>query len=267
ALSAQGIDMLASSLAPPAADSDDPAGFLHDPIGYLANVYRRHGPGVTPAPGREDFVFALGPECNEAIYLHPDVFVATGFLFPGPRNSAQRRLLAGIFNQSGERHRDHRRLMMPTFQKQAVASHYDAMVAGCQVFLAGWHKGEVRDVSAAMLDLVTRLNSRILLGVDPEDDDLIRDFEAATESWMALNTPLTVAGSLSLDLPRSWYDDALASSERVERLTKQVLDLRRSRPPDSPDLLTQLLRAHAADPVRLTGLELVGQTAHLFAAS
>src|SRR5207247_5789824 len=70
-----------------------------------------------------------------------------------------------------------------------------------------------------------------------------------------------------LDLPRSWYDEALASSERVEKLTRPVLDLRRARSLDGTDLLAQLLRAHAADPNRLTALELVGQTAHLFAAS
>src|SRR2546423_12543251 len=113
-----------------------------------------------------------------------------------------------------------------------------------------------------MLPLVTRLNGRRLLGL--EADDLVRELEAATDEWMALNTPLTVAGSLSLDLPRSWYDEALASSERVERLTRQVLELRRARSLEGTDLLAQLLRAHAADPNRLTALEPVGQTAHLF---
>lgn len=257
--------MLRSAAADPSAGLDDPSGFLHDPLGYLMKVYRRHGRAVTPAPGRDDFVFALGPEYNQAIYLQPDLFVATGFLFPGPRNSAQRRLLAGLFNLNGERHRDHRRLMMPTFQKQTALDYHDAVVADCEEFLSGWRTGEVRDVSAEMLALVTRLNCRLLLGI--EAYDLVRDLEAATDEWMALNTPLTVAGSLSLDLPRSWYDEALASSERVEKLTKQVLELRRARPLDGPDLLAQLLRAHAADPTRLTELELVGQTAHMFAAS
>jgi cytochrome P450 len=257
--------MLRYPTAGPATNLDDPTGFLHDPIGYLVQVYRRHGRSVTPAPGREDFVFALGPDCNEAVYLQPNLFVATGFLFPGPKNSAQRRLLAGIFNLNGERHRDHRRVMMPTFQKPKVLAQHDAVVAGCEEFLAGWQRGEVRDVSAEMLALVARLNARLLLGV--EDYDLVRELEAATDEWMALNTPLTVAGSLSLDCPRSWYDEALASSERVEKLTKQVLELRRTRPPEGFDLLAQLLQAHAADPKRLTALELVGQTAHLFAAS
>jgi hypothetical protein len=54
--------MLRDPPAGPAINLDDPTGFLHDPIGYLVQVYRRHGRSVTPAPGREDFVFALGPD-------------------------------------------------------------------------------------------------------------------------------------------------------------------------------------------------------------
>ena len=96
--------MLRVAVADPSVTLDDPSGFLHDPIGYLVKCYHRHGRAVTPAPGRDDFVFALGPDYNQAIYQQPDLFVATGFLFPGPRNSAQRRLLAGLFNLNGEYH-------------------------------------------------------------------------------------------------------------------------------------------------------------------
>lgn len=245
--------------------ADDPHLFLDDPLTYLMRGYQRHGATAFPAPGRENFVFALGPDHNREIYLNPDRYVATGFLFPGPKNSAQRRLLAGIFNQNGERHRDQRRIMMPTFQKAAVGELHEAMSSALEVHLSSWDFGQTRDLSAELLAFVAKLNGRLLLGIDA--DDLVVQLEAATEDWMALNTPLTVAGSLSLDLPRSWYDAALASSERVEALTRQVLDERRKRSLSGRDLLAHLIQAHADDPQRLTELELVGQTAHLFAAS
>ncbi|MBI3824006.1 MAG: cytochrome P450 [Planctomycetes bacterium] len=257
--------MLRAADEQPAIADDDPVRFLHDPIDYLMRVYRRHGAGVTNAPRRADFVFALGAESNYAIYSNPDLFVATGFLFPGPKNSAQRRLLSGIFNQNGDRHRDHRRAMMPTFQKTTVAAWRDAMAEVCETFFDDWRFGETRDMSAEMLALVVRLNARLLLGVS--DVDLVSQLEKATDEWMALNTPLTVASSLSLDLPRSWYDAALASSERVESLTKQLLELRKAQPLAGDDLLGVLLRVQAADPSRITPLELVGQTAHMFAAA
>jgi cytochrome P450 len=247
------------------AGPDDPLGFLDDPIAYMVRLYGRRGREVTYAPGRKDFVFAFGPEHNRTILLNPDLFAATGFLFPGPKNSAQRRLLAGIFNQNGEHHRDQRRLMMPTFQRQTVAGYRDALAAGCEEFIAAWRPGEVRDVSAELLGLVARLNGRLLLGV--EADDLVRDLEVATEEWMALNTPLTVAASLSLDLPRSYYERALTCSERVEGLTQRLIAARRTKPLDGTDLLAQLLRGRAATPDRLSEAELVGQTAHMFAAS
>jgi cytochrome P450 len=251
-------------LTPPAG-TDDRAGFLHDPIGYMVRVYRRHGRAVTPAPGRDDFVFAFGPEHNKAILLQPERFAATGFLFPGPKNSAQRRLLAGLFNLNGSRHLDHRRVLWPTFQRLTALGHRNAVAATAEEFLSAWRFGEVRDVSAEMLALVARLNGRLLLGV--EADDLVRQLEAATEEWMALNTPLTVAASLSLDLPRSTYEQALACSERVETLTKQLLVVRQAEPAGGTDLLAQLLRAHAQAPARVTAAEVVGEAAHIFAAS
>jgi cytochrome P450 len=257
--------MLPTFNNPVSAAADDPIRFLHDPIAYMVRVYRQHGRQVTPAPGRKDFVFAFGPEHNKEILLHPDLFVATGFLFPGPKNSAQRRLLAGIFNQNGERHRDQRRLMMPAFQKQTVAGYRDAMARTCEEFLADWKVGTILDVSGQVLALVGRLNGRLLLGVAA--DDVVRALEAATEEWMALNTPLTVAASLSLDLPHPWYAQALACSERVEALTKQILTLRRAAPLSGTDLLAQLLQGRQTTRDRLTELEVVGQAAHMFAAS
>ncbi len=249
----------------PADGTEDRAGFLHDPIGYMVRVYRRHGREVTPAPGRDDFVFAFGPEHNRAVLLQPDLFVATGFLFPGPKNSAQRRLLAGLFNLNGPRHLAHRRVLWPTFQRLTALGYRNAVTAVAEEHLAGWRYGEVRDVSAEMLALVARLNGRLLLGVAA--DDLVRQLEAATEEWMALNTPLTVGASLSLDLPRSWYEQALACSERVESLTKQVLAVRQAAPAEGTDLLAQLLRAHAESPAQVTAAEVVGEAAHVFAAS
>jgi cytochrome P450 len=245
--------------------TEDRAGFLDDPIGYMTRVYRRHGREVTPAPGRDDFVFAFGPEHNKAILLQPELFAATGFLFPGPKNSAQRRLLAGLFNLNGPRHLDHRRVLWPTFQRLTVLDYRDAVAETAAEFLSAWRFGEVRDVSAEMLALVARLNGRLLLGVVA--DGLVRQLEAATEEWMALNTPLTIAASLSLDLPRSWYEQALACSERVEMLTKRLLEIRKESPPGGADLLAGLLRAHAEAPGRVTTAEVVGEAAHIFAAS
>src|SRR5262249_49671889 len=142
---------------------------------------------------------------------------------------------------------------------------HDGMARHGEEFLADWSCGTVRDVSAELLHLVARVNGRVLLGV--EADELVRELEEATDEWMTLNTALTVAGSLSLDLPRSWYEAALASSERVEKLTKQVVAARKTTALAGDDLLVQLLQAHAADPARMTELELVGQTAHMFAAA
>ncbi len=245
--------------------ANDAADFLADPVGHLSRVYRRHGREVSNLSGRDDIVFAFGPEHNKAILTHPDRFLATGFLFPGPKNSAQRRLLSGIFNLNGERHRDQRRVIRGTFQKSMLPSYSPCMTTICEDFFRDWRPGETRDISAEMLNLVAKINGRLVLGL--EDEDLVGQLESATEEWTSLNAPLLLAGALKQDLEPGWYERALGCAERLEQLATRALAVRRDSAVQGDDLITGLFRAHDADPERISRVELVGQVAHLFAAS
>ncbi len=244
---------------------NDAADFLADPVGHLVRVYRRHGREVSSLAGRDDIVFAFGPENNKAILTHPDRFLATGFLFPGPKNSAQRRLLNGIFNLNGPRHRDQRRVIRGTFQKSMLPNYAPFMTAICEEFFKDWQPGETRDISAEMLGLVAKINGRLVLGL--EDEDLVGQLERATEEWTSLNAPLLLAGVLKQDLEAGWYERALACAERLEQLVRRALESRRDAAIAGDDLIAGLVRAKDADPTRISSVELVGQIAHLFAAS
>src|SRR5207253_10434870 len=72
--------------------------FLRDPIGCMRAVYQTHGKMAALVRGANDFIFAFGPEFNKELLANPDLFHATGFLFPGPRKSPQRRLTPGLFS-------------------------------------------------------------------------------------------------------------------------------------------------------------------------
>lgn len=239
--------------------------FFNDPIAHLMRVYERHGCGVSPLPGRENVVFALGPELNKAVLLHPDSFHATGFLFPGPRGSAQRRLLQGVFNQNGDRHRDQRRLIMETFQKHVVDGYQETMTDECNRCLDRWRVGEVRDLSGELVSLLAQINGKLILGLD--DESMVSQLAEVTEEWMALNTPMMLASMLDQTMDSTDYEHILACGERLESLMTAALDARRSSSLGGSDLLAGLLRCEQDAPGRLSSQEQIGQGAHLFAAS
>jgi len=66
-------------------------------MGCICRLYRRHGPVTTLGrvalkQPRDSLIFAIGPEFNRLLFSDPDLFRLTGFILPGPRDSAQRRV-------------------------------------------------------------------------------------------------------------------------------------------------------------------------------
>ena len=71
--------------------------FFFNPVGCICRLYRQHGPvtalgRVALKQPRDSLIFAIGPEFNRLLFSDPDLFRLTGFILPGPRDSAQRRV-------------------------------------------------------------------------------------------------------------------------------------------------------------------------------
>src|SRR6266540_4299799 len=104
-----GLSDGAPSAPIPVMNSPDArAEFLRDPIACLRRAHQTHGKLVALAGGAFEFLFAFGPEYNYELLSNPDVFHSNGFLFPGPKRSAQRRLTRGLFGMNGAEHKRHR---------------------------------------------------------------------------------------------------------------------------------------------------------------
>ena len=244
--------------------STDPSLFLRDPIGFLMALYRKHGPELIFIGGRHDYAVALGPDLNKELHSRPDDFYSTGFIFPGPKGSAQRRLCYGLFSMNGEVHKRQRRLMMPAFQKTSMELYRQNMSAIIEDVLARWKPGETRDISDEMIQLTLRITCKLLFGLD--DYELASRIDTVVENWLGLNSALYVGGSLSLRTVDQVYDEALAHAAQLEELVQVLLEKRRRLPPGN-DIVSSLIELHDASPAGLSTIELLGQMAHLFAAA
>src|SRR5687768_1276665 len=91
--------------------------FFSDPFRYLRTLHQTYGPIAAFVENNTHWVFALGPEYNRYLLVNPDLFHSNLAFFPAPADSALRRLTAGLLSMNGEQHKQHRRLMMPIFQK------------------------------------------------------------------------------------------------------------------------------------------------------
>ncbi len=64
-------------------------------------------------------ILAAGPEFNNEVLSNPEVWRPVSIFPGGPRNSAARRLGAGLARMSGARHAHYRRLMLPPLARPA----------------------------------------------------------------------------------------------------------------------------------------------------
>jgi cytochrome P450 len=239
--------------------------FLRDPIGCMRAIYQTHGKIAALVRGANDFIFAFGSEFNRELLANPELFHATGFLFPGPRKSPQRRLTHGLFSMNGEQHRQHRRLLLPLFQKKAIEPHRDALVAITDRLLDRWQPGQTRDVSQEMMELTLRVTSQVLFGFD--DYPLAAALDTVVERWLALSSAVIVMGALSMGDQEGRYDEMLQTAGQLEGQMQALLEKRSLCPSKGDDILSLLSKAHAEDRTRVSDMELVGQAVHFYAAA
>ena len=244
--------------------------FFRDPIRMMRRAYAKFGPvsaigDVIPVRSRPRLhVLAFGPEYNEQILGDPDRFRGTGQTLRGPADSAQRRIRAGLTRMTGEKHRQQRRLIVPTLQRKAVESYYPAMVSIVDEYLAEWQAGEI-DLWRSMRGLSLRLSSRILFGVT--DPKAAHRLARMIEEWGVRNFSRGV-WLFPLDLPGTPYRALLAHASALEQEILRLAAEKRAEPGPPRDTLGMLVRAYDDETGdEMTDADLVGQTTILFAAS
>lgn len=247
---------------PPIGRPEHLEGFLHDSVGCLRKLQQIYGTAVAFRKDQGHVLFAFGPEYNRVLHVDPELFhTISGF--PGPKNSSHRRFGNGLFATNGERHQQHRRLLMPPFRKEAVESYRGRFVALTEDLIAGWRPGQVVDMAAAIKDFALRLTGTVLFGLG--DAAAARAVEPVFEEWLELSHSVFFGSVLPIDYPVEDYDHMLDAAARLEARLKEVIRQRAARGTDGADLLALLLRLRAAG--QFTEAEVQGQLHTLFNAA
>lgn len=226
---------------------------------FLPDHYHQYGALsalVRVKAGKPATVMAFGPEYNKTVFSDPALFYSpnlTSF-----KESALTRLTSGLVTMNGERHRQHRRLMMPSFHKQAVAGYRDLMVQHTEAMLARWQPGTQIDLIAELRQLILRIVSDALFGMDNQSID--SQFGDLIYRWIRLvNSPQ----HLFLPVLKQRFSRL---SDEVEAALLALINEKRAAGATGNDVLSTLIQAHDEDGMRLTDTELLGHLTILIIA-
>jgi cytochrome P450 len=241
--------------------------FYRDPIDSMRSLYQRHGPVIAVGPiafGEPKLhVIAIGPKFNRQVLGDPATFRTTGQFIWGPKNSAQQRLRYGLTRMNGPKHKQQRSLIMPPFQKKAVASYHGLIVDLAQEIIDTWRAGQTYDMYREMRTLALRISSSVLFGHELEDALRISHL---FQTWMKRSHSVPVR-LFPVNVPGTAYHQLLQHAEKLEAAILSLIDKRRRDPRERTDVLSILIAARDDENRGMTDAELVGQATILFGAS
>jgi cytochrome P450 len=237
--------------------------FYSDPVAYMRYLYETYGDIVAWDRRPPQRVFVFGPDYNRQLLTDPDQFHAFVLATPAQPSTALYHLGAtGLLAMNGELHRQQRRLIMPVFHKQRVATYRDTMVAITQAYLDRWRVGELHDIATEMRQLTLAISSKTLFDIAQTADNQIGEM---IRQWLSLASSMTTV-LFPFDLPGTPYRQLLGLSERIEAAMRALIEQKRANAAHQDDVLSTLIDARGEDGSFLNDAELVGQLAQLFAA-
>lgn len=209
-------------------------------------------------------VLALGPRYNRLILGQPEKYHAGSFTARGPRGSALRRLRRGLAGANGERYRKQRHTILPPFQRTAIGSYVPEMAKIIDCCLDGWPQDRPVDMHRLTRELSLNLSSQFLFGND--DIERSAQLSSALENFLG-RAAAHGAAIVPVNLPGLPYRKMLKFAKGLERLIKEMIELKRRPGNTSGDVLSIMVRASAQDNGVFAESELPGHTAFMFGAS
>ncbi|MFC7764044.1 cytochrome P450 [Catellatospora bangladeshensis] len=208
-----------------------------DMPGFLRHAARTAGPVCRVRMGPLSMVLAGDPKLvHEMLVDRPQEFAKswrTARLISGHVGD-------GLLTREGAEHRRHRRLMLPTLHTQRIARYGDIMVGESHRLLESWPDGRRIEVVEEMTQLTLRIVGTSLFTVDDDGDEM---FAAVHDFVNSLNAYLLSFGLLPTWVPTRTHRWRKASVARMDRLSYDLIRLRRERGGDGGDLLSMLIQA------------------------
>lgn len=216
---------------------------MDDPLRTLVDGYERHGPIFTLRIFHHNVVFMLGPEANHHVLV-------SGAANMSWRDGELRSLVPflgdGLLTTDGAYHRTHRRMMLPAFHRERIATAARIIEDEVERAAATLVPGAVIDFYDWVRRVALRVAMRALFGLDPDraragEVDAVDEFEAAL-SFHARS----VAGQVARG-PGSPYARVRLARRRLDELLTREIDARRAGDGLGEDLLSLLIEARDED--------------------
>ena len=210
---------------------------ISDPLGLLLEHEQRFGPVFTLRLLHEPIVWAIGAEVNHQILVSD----FDAFQWREGRFADLWPLLGnGLLNIDGAYHRDFRRLMLPAFHRDYIASVAGTMIEEALAAVEALRVGQRVEIYSWVRELALRIALRGLLGMEPtggRDRSLAGAFEA---SLAIHGEPVLLQ---MLPLPRTPLWRAIAARRKLDLVVRSEIDDRRRRGDAGPGVLGLLLSA------------------------
>lgn len=256
--------------------------FVNDSVGFSRKLFREYGNLValdagggtrlySPRPTCCGTVFVCGADLVRQVVTQHDVYYKyplTGPLYSLRDRSARTKplnhFLVGLFGVNEGEHLQQRKLMMPAFHRQRLATYAQDMVNITHEELNGLKVGEVYDMAAVMRRLTLRVATKSLFGEDigtagGQTGEIIHE---------ALRLQLNVLMKLlRWDVPGLPWHRFLNLAAQYEEVMRSLIEAKRKRGADDPDVLSMLMQVQ--DEETQTGLSeeaLLGHVGVLFVA-
>jgi cytochrome P450 len=159
--------------------------FARDPLLATRTAFDTWGPFVILAEGLPfskraravtlgiPLVLTAGAAFNAEILTAPETWRGVSVLPGGPKNSAARRMIAGLPRLTGEQHVYYRKLLSPPLRRTSVEAFGAAMAEIADAEVAAWPSGENLDLWDAVGCIMQRASVALLFGGDNEQSRAI----------------------------------------------------------------------------------------------
>jgi cytochrome P450 len=236
-------------------------GFATRPLGLLLDAYERFGPVFTMRVFHGNNVFMIGPEANHYI----TVSHASQFSWrEGHMGELSALLGDGLLTTDGQFHRRSRRIMLPAFHHEAIATALGTMQTEIDRALESWQDGSRIDVYHATRRLALRIALRALFGLDPDAagmrTDVARCFEVGLGFWAHDYWLQVIRG------PGTPFARMQRARRELDGIIFEEIRRRRQEGRRGPDLLSLLLDARDEDGERLNDQQVRDQVMTLLFA-
>ncbi|MBD2111987.1 MULTISPECIES: cytochrome P450 [Cyanophyceae] len=229
------------------------------PLDYFEDNYRRYG-SVFQVGEKPPSIYVADPAVIQAI------FQADAAQFHIPSQSPGSGLTFLLGNQSlllldGERHRRHRRLLMPPFHGDRMRAYGDVICTLTKQAMASWQPGTAFNVRAAMQDITLRVILKAVFGLgDGDRYDRLR--QLLSTLLEGLGTPFSAFFIFFPGLQKDWgpmspWGRFVRIKSEIDALIYAEISDRRQQPyPDGTDILSMMISARDAQGEPLSDGEL-----------